>query len=380
MNTSRTNHTDLISLAQQLAEKRKLLSSRSVAAGFDGFIDTIVKIIRQKSDDGVVHFRTIDEFGRYVSEHSAGSFSLELEEVNIKIGGNMPIMANALGSLGVAVNCIGAFGYPRHHPVFDSLSSNCKRYSFADPGTSTAYEFSNGKMMIGNMAQLNHLGWKELKERIGLHILQQIFRESDLMCMVNWSEIDASHEVWSGVINEILPSYSKPDQQIFLDLSDCSKRDDRAILAMIDQIKQFARFAKVTLGLNSNEAKKIGCILGVTSNDSIEAAQKLFDKLNISCLIIHSNQQAMGIVKNEVCLQESFFVANPVISTGAGDHFNAGFNTGKLLGFDLSACLILGHAVSGYYVRSGNSPVVEELVALLRKMSEPEARATNIQS
>jgi sugar/nucleoside kinase (ribokinase family) len=52
--------------------------------------------------------------------------------------------------------------------------------------------------------------------------------------------------------------------------------------------------------------------------------------------------------------------------TGAGDHFNAGFCLGKLLGFDNSTSVLVGVSTSGYYVRTGQSPTVPDLVGMLQ--------------
>jgi sugar/nucleoside kinase (ribokinase family) len=54
-----------------------------------------------------------------------------------------------------------------------------------------------------------------------------------------------------------------------------------------------------------------------------------------------------------------------VITTGAGDHFNAGFCLGQLLGFDLTDSLACGVSTSGFYVQSGQSPSMEDLANLL---------------
>ena len=103
-----------------------LLQQKKITAGFDGFIDTIVRVIKEKQDHKPsTLFSTIKEFGNYIVEKQGASLSLEIEERSSKLGGNMPIMANALGRLGIAVNCIGALGYPQIHPVFKQLSSNC---------------------------------------------------------------------------------------------------------------------------------------------------------------------------------------------------------------------------------------------------------------
>jgi sugar/nucleoside kinase (ribokinase family) len=62
------------------------------------------------------------------------------------------------------------------------------------------------------------------------------------------------------------------------------------------------------------------------------------------------------------------FVEKPLISTGAGDHFNAGFCLGKLIGADNEISLQLGVGTSGYYVRTANSPSANELADFLHSL------------
>ena len=67
------------------------------------------------------------------------------------------------------------------------------------------------------------------------------------------------------------------------------------------------------------------------------------------------------------------FVQSPLISTGAGDHFNAGFALGQLLELPLEQVLCLGTATSGYYVRHAASPAAGELAAFLEALPNPES-------
>jgi sugar/nucleoside kinase (ribokinase family) len=62
---------------------------------------------------------------------------------------------------------------------------------------------------------------------------------------------------------------------------------------------------------------------------------------------------------------EGPFTPKPLITTGAGDHFNAGFCLGKLLGFDNAKAVLTGVSTSGFYVRSAKSPTVSDLVGLM---------------
>ena len=58
-------------------------------------------------------------------------------------------------------------------------------------------------------------------------------------------------------------------------------------------------------------------------------------------------------------------VSEHIISTGAGDHFNAGFSMGQVLGFNLEESLCCGVGTSGYYVRSAQSPSIEKIAAMM---------------
>ena len=62
------------------------------------------------------------------------------------------------------------------------------------------------------------------------------------------------------------------------------------------------------------------------------------------------------------------FTAKPKISTGAGDHFNAGFVVGRLLGLGVAHSLQLAVAASGFYVRHAVSPNREQLVRFLQTL------------
>ena len=48
-------------------------------------------------------------------------------------------------------------------------------------------------------------------------------------------------------------------------------------------------------------------------------------------------------------------------------HFNAGFAQGQLLGLDPEACLCLGVCTSGHFVRTAQSPTLEDLERFLEK-------------
>ena len=73
--------------------------------------------------------------------------------------------------------------------------------------------------------------------------------------------------------------------------------------------------------------------------------------------------------------EDSWWVAgpyeeNPKITTGAGDHFNAGFSAARLGGLSPTAWLTFATANSGYYVRTAQSPSIGQIENFLRQREQ----------
>ncbi len=336
-----------LEVIEEFKRQSSKLTQFQITTGFDAFIDTIVRLVKDKNKE----FNTIHEFGEYILNKSSGSFSLESRELITKMGGNMLIMSDALGKLGLKVNCIGSFGKNEVHTAFRGVSQNCTFYSFADAGTCLAVEFDNGKMMIANMTQLNQSDWSFIKNKIGLEQIIELFQLSDAFCLLNWGEILTSNDLWNGILKEILPQINKPKFSFF-DLSDFTKRDTGEIHQAFVLLKEFANKTKLILSLNQNEAKMFyKVIFNESSNDFSWICKKFYNELNIENVIIHSAKKSYGIDKNGTVEVGCFSIENPEILTGAGDNFNAGFLAGKLLGYDLKSNLRLANALAAEYIK-----------------------------
>ena len=350
------------------------LSAKTVTLGFDGFIDSVVKVIRYKDHESLVsYFETPKAFGEYIVAKGEKNLSIELETMTTKLGGNMPIMANAIAHLGPRVSCVGPLGYPDIHPVFRQMSSNCQLYSFANPGLSKVLEFKNGKIMLAEMGELNNIEWNFLKEKIGIKTLLELFTTSDLISILNWSELDNSTAIWKGLLTDILPRSSPSKRPIgFFDLSDCSKRPESAIHEAMDLLNAFAEYWDVMLSLNLNEAAIIHSVLTQEKGKEENAekmCEEIFAKLNIHTVIIHSSKQAVAR-DSSFNKRKTAFIKEPMISSGSGDNFNAGFCIGKLLNLETGMSLALGHATSSLYMQSANSPTVARLLEFLLNTDE----------
>jgi sugar/nucleoside kinase (ribokinase family) len=95
-------------------------------------------------------------------------------------------------------------------------------------------------------------------------------------------------------------------------------------------------------------------------------ARSIQQRLPISTVIIHPVAYALAISNGQLHVVQGPFCAKPLISTGAGDHFNSGYCLGKLLGLDTTMSLLAGVTTSGFYVRAGKSPNIPELAEMMR--------------
>ena len=98
--------------------------------------------------------------------------------VQTKIGGNSPIMANALNTLGYSTYYFGALGKHTIHPLFKNFANQCKQLvSLADPGITEALEFYDGKIMLAKCEPIYQLNWDSLSKQLTNHQLSAILKK-----------------------------------------------------------------------------------------------------------------------------------------------------------------------------------------------------------
>jgi sugar/nucleoside kinase (ribokinase family) len=358
--------------ARQLLSSVQAASRLSVFLGLDGFVDEIIHVV-DKRENAAKYQRlpTIAKLAERVAAAAGQSTNFELVTQRTKLGGNGPIMANALASFGLPLTYLGALGYPTRHPVFDDFAKRADVHTIGAPGLTDALEFDDGKIMLGKTVQLGDVNWANIQARYGREKFAAKFGRADLVGFVNWTMIPYMSDVWEALLKELCPSFQGPRRQIFFDLADPEKRSRQDILRALNLILQFSKYFDVTLGLNEKEAYEIGEVLDLNiqdrSTDGLAAmALQIQQKLPINTLVVHPVAYALAVSRGEVSVVKGPFCAKPLISTGAGDHFNAGFCLGKLLGFDNSLCLYTGVATSGFYVRMAASPSMPDLAKMLQ--------------
>lgn len=339
--------------------------------GFDGFVDQILHVVKTRTDaNNYVRMETLKEFGEFISKAAGLSANIEFVPIQNKLGGNGPIMSNALSNYNLDVTYIGAVGEYSINPVFNEMSKKSTIINISNPGLTDAVEFLDGKLMIGKRECLKDVNWSKLKEKVGVKKLTSLLSDAQLVGLENWTMLPYMTEVWNGLIDEIIPNISNNhDKYIFFDLADPENRLKNDILEALSVIKKFSNKFKVILGLNEKEAYEIGEVLDISSTaDKLPLdtlVKYIAQKLDIYCLVVHPIKEAYAVCDGKLYHTIGPYEPNPKLTTGAGDNFNAGFCFGQVLGLSVQLSLLLGVATSGYYVRNSKSPTLEDIINFL---------------
>jgi sugar/nucleoside kinase (ribokinase family) len=371
------------SASQKLLAAIPSLRSLKATVGLDGFVDEIVAVVDKRlSSEKFEPIRTIDAFGKKVIASAGQSNNFELVVKQMKLGGNGPIMADALAAAGIGVTYMGCLGFPEVHPVFSQFAQRSERViSVADPGHTDALEFEDGKLMLGKHGSLRDVTWQNLLLRVGLDTLTSAISGATLVGMVNWTMLPYLSEIWDRLSQEVFPKLPKAKRYFFADLCDPEKRTPEDLRAAMKLLTKIQGQMDVILGLNLKESTQVARVHDIpVSEDAAsaglaieETASAIRKKLDLACVVVHPRSGAAAATHDGMTARFTGpFVNEPKISTGAGDHFNAGFCLGRILGMSLEESLCVGCGTSGYYVRTAISPSAEQLAVFVDQLPAPE--------
>lgn len=362
-------------MRQALADKLKSLSPRvsSLRAfvGLDGFVDEIYHVVNTRQNaQQWERLPTIAAFSERLAAAAGKSTNIELVPQLTKLGGNGPIMANALASFGLKVSYLGALGYPKLRQVFEPFSRVADVHSVADAGRTNALEFNDGKLMLSSTVQLNDVNWENIERRFGREQFASRFQRSDLVAFVNWTMVPYMSQIWETLLKDFLPPANAPRRTIFFDLADPQKRTDDDIKHALDLITRFNERFSVILGLNEKEAYEVSEAIGFPQRERspenlAQLALDLNKRIPIDTIVVHPVAYALAASNGEVHTLAGPYISKPKITTGAGDHFNSGFCLGKLLGLNNADAVLTGVTTSGFYVKNAKSPAVADLATFL---------------
>ena len=367
------NKAEIGTAAASLDSAAPRIHAARFTIGFDGFVDEIIHAVDTRTNQREFErLHTIEKFSERVRAAAGKSANIELVPMQVKAGGNGPLMSVAVLGMGGQVTCIGLLGFPAIHPVFAPLAEKATVISVGDPGHTDALEFRDGKIMFGKLHTIKELCWSRLIQVIGADKFKALLLGSDLVACNNWTMLTEMSEIIDQITALTPPG---APVRFFFDLADPEKRSRADLEKVLGQIRTLNVKARCLLGLNLSEAEQVSKVLGLKEMPeenpaSVEAtAGRIAKSMGLHGVVVHAVKCAGANIGGESAGVEGPYCPNPKLSTGAGDHFNGGFVSGLMGGLSVRDALYSGVGTSGFYVRNARSPVLSDVSGFLRAWS-----------
>ncbi len=339
--------------------------------GLDGFVDEIVRAVdKRHSADRFEPMATIGQYAARIAAAAGKSTNIELVTERIKLGGNGPLMGEAMGRLGARLDYVGSVGLPEMEPVFAPLAAYGTVRPIARPGITLAAEFDDGKIMMGRMEGLREVTFENLERHLGgIEALAMSLRSADVLALVNWTMLPHMTDILARMRPLVAGLGAEAPRVAFFDLCDPAKRPVEDLRAAIHVMADFSSaHTTAILGLNEAESEQVAAALGVPAGSGdgpglVARARAIAKAVGISEVVIHPQRRASawGGASGEGTIEGPYCMA-PRLTTGAGDHFNGGYVFARTIGLSPADALVAGKGVSGFYVRNGRGPSPEELI------------------
>lgn len=360
----------------ELSKKAFRLKNKQALVGFDGFIDKIAVAVDQRYGTGLnfERFNTVSSFAERVREASSRNTNIEWYPLREKMGGNGPLLANALFESGVSVRYVGLLGEPIN-ALFKELADKTKAVSLGQPGETHAIEFGDGKVLFGYTHPLEVVTYQRILEKVGEGIWLELLSQSDLLAFQNWTMLTNLTSILSELVQTVLPMLPpKENREWFFDLADPIKRPLLDLKILLNLLRNFQACGFVSLSMNRGEGEQIGKALALKMPDPEDKETFKFwlmevqRTLGIGCVVFHWAKGACCVLKGNWFSSKAFPVEQIECLTGSGDHFNAGFLIGRLLEMEPEHALILGNAFAALYIRSGYCPALSSVDNFLKRI------------
>ena len=259
--------------------------------------------------------------------------------------------------------------------MFNDFAKRIKTYSIGEPGYSDAIEFIDGKLVCGKQQSVSDISWQSILNALSLDELSTLVKQAGLIAFLNWGIVFSMTEIMNQFLHHIGNHLAGPRKPLFIDTTDPAKRSEADILGLGRNPPEIGTQVRSPSRLQPARDTFIARALGLAEPaansplDVLAYSRELRERLRIDGVAIHWSRYAAGTDANFGACVEAQFTGNPQITTGAGDHFNAGFCLGRLLRGDMDTNIRLGIATSGYYVRQAHSPTVPELIEFVKTLS-----------
>jgi hypothetical protein len=370
---SATLYPDVHALAPVIAGFKAGLRAAAPArfsglCGFDGFIDTFVRLQTPPS---------MAEFGAKVAAAAGVAASYPVRHLGDKFGGNGPLFAAALSDIyagEIDVTYIGALGHPEVLPIFQAaLGAKTKKiHSLGRAAQTTCLEYTDGKVMLNDISACAEVTWEGLLACVGADALDAELKSARFISAVNWGKLPHAGVIWSNLAARLGP-LGVPAKRVlyFMDLADFEARPFADRAELLGRLEPITRQCETILSFNLKEAWQMAEVFGGAYHGRKDAATVadltayLRRHIAVDRVIVHPNDGAACASAHGTVYVPGPYCADPLISTGAGDNFGAGCVAAALQGLDDTGIVLAGNCASGHFIRSGRSASFADMGRLL---------------
>lgn len=337
----------------------------TIFIGFDGFVDHLYYAVAKRMNrEAYQPFTTLKEFGRRIEEASSKSCNIESVLLHSNLGGNAPLLALGLSSFEFPLSLVGCLGFPTLHPLFQPLKKkSVELYSIGEPGITLAYEFQDGKLLLGTMNDVMKLSWEEALVRFPKFM--KILEQSSFLVTVNWTMSPLVQEFWLFLLKQ--PAEMLQEKNLFIDFADPRKRSKEDLRQALAILSDLSKRMNCSIGVNLAETDALLSAFDSPLPSRLEEkAAILSEKMPCTSFYIHSPYEVIGIAARD---QASWHTERlqvphtdtPFRLTGAGDMFNAGVIAALYEKKTLQKQLLRGMATSGIWIRKGKPATKNEI-------------------
>ena len=340
----------------------------------DGFVDEVWQILEKRLDRSTFSLYTkVQDFAKAVYDSGSGGYSNEIIRKRRSYGGFTGNTGKAVGRLGGNPTIVGMFGKDVIDPAFHGHQEVAKLITVANPAICQIFEFIDGKIMLPYVEETMDFNWDTLISAQPWETLNTAFVDCDIAAMGYWAYIPAFDEIVLNICESFL--IDGRCMRLFFDFADIRKRDRQALDQTLELLARLNTKIPMSLSLNEHEAVLLFSYMDRNfdwkspekSENDIGYIRK---KIGLDELIVHTPYFAVAATETEgiaTALQQ--YCENPIITAGAGDHFNGGYiaasaRHGQLNLYDR---LMVGNATTSSYIRNGYSPDITGLLGELER-------------
>jgi len=338
------------------------LGGDSVAFGFDGVVDTVREIIDERQDGAeytpVTELAAVgDRIQESVDIKSSATF--EWTEEATRTGGHVCHLTRALGTLEYEPTMIGTLGEPID-PVFRDEFERYPKVSIGQPGQTDAVEFDDGKLMLTQPGDYRTLDWETLCDCIDVADLAERIDGRRLLGLGYWSVTPRFRISWTASARSCGRS-SRRRQSTSWPTRGPASRPTRGSARRRLRVRRPRRRRRGDCQCESVRVpghrlrlrRRCGRVRGDRPGRAGGPGVHRF--------VGHGVDRSASSTATETASIAVPTVENPVLTTSAGDHFNAGLAVGLLTDVDEDAALVLGNSLAGWFVRNGTGPTRDQL-------------------